>query len=140
MNPHDFDPGSRPSGILTQSSGFNVGKFLAITLGLALVGGGGYGAYAYLSSRDDDAPDEDPQPEPAGSTGGANAADAPREDVPPPQRVGPKKDVPPVDEARDSSPRLDVPNPWGAGGGGGGGGGDGDGGDDGVDTEQPDWL
>lgn len=128
-----FDPGPRPGSTLGSSSGFNVGKFLGLTAALAVgagVGVGGYyGTRALASDSDagaqstpavDEAPPT-PSPKTDVGTGGADAPD------------GPRRDVPAVDEPSDPNAlRLDVPDPWGLsagepapGGGGGGGGGGG---------------
>lgn len=121
-----FDPGSRPSGILAEKPGFNVGKFLGLTAALAVGAGLGAGAY-YGVAASASTPIAEPKP----------AADPPAEaavmapDVGSAKPAGPKLDVPAVDEPSDPGAlRLDVPDPWGlsagepapapAGGGGGG--------------------
>lgn len=69
-------PGSRPSGILESKGGFGLGKFLAITAGLAAAGGVGALTYRLLEGREPPpappavsppapAPEPEPAPEPA---------------------------------------------------------------------------
>lgn len=91
---HGF-PESRPSGVLGSSSGsFSLGKFLAITAGLAAAAGVGALAYKVLATEDD------PPPQPVTTPVATPPPPVPEEAPPPPP---PRMDIGP--------PRLDIPDP-----------------------------
>lgn len=92
---------SRPSGILPAKSGFNVAKFLGLTVALAAGAGAGIGGYLLLRNR---AQNEEPEPV-------ENPAEVQpdKQDATPPKKV----DVPPPEPEPghdDGKLRLDLPD------------------------------